>query len=188
MEVVEFWDIFIFDTGPKRPELDIWFTIISQKPGLEDRESLLPPVALSRVGAHRPSWVGTPYARSPEPRTSPEQPRDQSQHPRARSDYDEETAYAVTKKTDGFPRFCQVRILVHVHIFLGPIVPSTHFLFTILTCAHRMRVHSCPQHWLLCHLDLYLFEFEFEGHPINFGTAALKPTCLTSTGQLAPFS
>jgi len=24
--------------------------------------------------AHRPSWVGTPYARSPEPRTSPERP------------------------------------------------------------------------------------------------------------------
>ena len=33
---------------------------------------------------------------------------------------------------------------------------STHFLFTILTCAHRMRVHFCPQqHWLLCHLGLY---------------------------------
>ena len=32
-------------------------------------------------------------------------------------------------------------------------LPSlTHFLFTILTCAHRMRVHFCPQHWLLCHL------------------------------------
>jgi hypothetical protein len=30
--------------------------------------------------------------------------------------------------------------------------PPTHFLFTILTCAHRMRVHFCPQHWLLCHL------------------------------------
>ena len=24
----------------------------------------------------------------------------------------------------------------------------THFLFTILTCAHRMRVHFCPQHYL----------------------------------------
>ena len=35
--------------------------------------------------------MGKPYARSPEPRTSPEQ--DQSQHPRARNDYDEETAY-----------------------------------------------------------------------------------------------
>ena len=22
----------------------------------------------------------------------------------------------------------------------------------ILTCAHRMRVHFCPQHWLVCHL------------------------------------
>ena len=29
---------------------------------------------LSRVGTHRPSWVGTPYARPPEPRTSPERP------------------------------------------------------------------------------------------------------------------
>ena len=32
---------------------------------------------------------------------------------------------------------------------------STHFLFVILTCAHRMRVHFCPQHWLLCHVVLY---------------------------------
>ena len=32
---------------------------------------------------------------------------------------------------------------------------STHFLFTILTCAHRMREQFCPQHWLLCHLGLY---------------------------------
>ena len=32
---------------------------------------------------------------------------------------------------------------------------SLYFLFTILTCAHRMRVHFCPQHWLLCHLGLY---------------------------------
>ena len=45
------------------------------------------------VGTHRPSWVGTPYARPPEPRTSPNAPRDQSQHPRACNDYDEETAY-----------------------------------------------------------------------------------------------
>jgi len=27
--------------------------------------------------------------------------------------------------------------------------------FAILTSAHRMRVHFCPQHWLLCHLGLY---------------------------------
>jgi len=37
-------------------------------------DGLLPPGALSRVGAHRPSWVGTPYARPPEPRTNPERP------------------------------------------------------------------------------------------------------------------
>jgi len=38
---------------------------------------------------------------------------------------------------------------------------STHALFTILTCAHRMRVHSCPQHWPLCFLGLYQLKFEF---------------------------
>jgi len=31
----------------------------------------------------------------------------------------------------------------------GPnFLASTHFLFTILTCAQRSRVHFCPQHWL----------------------------------------
>ena len=65
--------------------------------GLEDRQGLLPPGALSRVGTHRPSWVGTPYARSPGPHTSHEQPRDQSQHPLARNDYDEEAATKVIR-------------------------------------------------------------------------------------------
>jgi len=36
-----------------------------------------------------------------------------------------------------------------------------HQASTILACAHRIRVHFCPQHWLLCHLDLYYFEFKF---------------------------
>ena len=36
----------------------------------------------------------------------------------------------------------------------------THFLFTILACAHRMRVHFCPKLRLLCRLGLYSFEFE----------------------------
>ena len=40
--------------------------------------------------------------------------------------------------------------------------PAGHHLNVFLTCAHRMRVHFCPQHWLLCHLGLYKFEFEFE--------------------------
>jgi hypothetical protein len=38
--------------------------------------------------------------------------------------------------------------------------PLHTILFTSLTCAQRTRVHFCPQHWLLCHLGLYLFEFE----------------------------
>ena len=38
--------------------------------------------------------------------------------------------------------------------------PLHTILFTILTCAQRTRVHFCPQHWLLCHLGLYQFEFE----------------------------
>jgi hypothetical protein len=38
----------------------------------------------------------------------------------------------------------------------GPnFLASTPFLYTILTCAQRTRVHFCPQHWLLCHLGLY---------------------------------
>ena len=39
--------------------------------------------------------------------------------------------------------------------------PLHTILFAILTCAQRTRVHFCPQHWLLCHLGLYQFEFEF---------------------------
>ena len=38
--------------------------------------------------------------------------------------------------------------------------PLSTILFTILTCAQRTRVNFCPQHWLLCHLGLYQFEFE----------------------------
>jgi len=37
---------------------------------------------------------------------------------------------------------------------------SLHFLFTILTCAQRTRIHFCPQHWLLCYLGVY-YKFEF---------------------------
>ena len=39
------------------------------------------------MGAHRPLWVGTPNARSPEPRTSPERPTGPKPTPRARNDY-----------------------------------------------------------------------------------------------------
>jgi len=31
----------------------------------------------------------------------------------------------------------------------------------VLTCTQRTRICFCPQHWLLCHLDLCSFEFEF---------------------------
>jgi hypothetical protein len=31
----------------------------------------------------------------------------------------------------------------------------------VLSRAQRTRVHFCPLHWLLCHLGLYKFEFEF---------------------------
>ena len=48
--------------------------LLLRRQGLEDRQGNLPPGALSRVGAHLPSWVGTPYARSPKPRTSPGRP------------------------------------------------------------------------------------------------------------------
>ena len=39
-------------------------------------------------------------------------------------------------------------------------------LFTVLTCAQRTRVYFCPQHWLLCHLGLYQFEFGWLGSAI----------------------
>jgi predicted RNA-binding protein associated with RNAse of E/G family len=32
----------------------------------------------------------------------------------------------------------------------------------VFTRAQRTRVHFCTQDWLLCHLGLYSFEFEFE--------------------------
>jgi hypothetical protein len=34
--------------------------------------------------------------------------------------------------------------------------------FQVITRAQRTRVHVCPQHWLLCHMGLYMLEFEFE--------------------------
>jgi hypothetical protein len=54
----------------------------------------------------------------------------------------------------------------------------------ILTCVQRTRVHFYPQHWLLCHLDLYKLEFEFERRAVHFrsllpiqqGCAALQST------------
>jgi hypothetical protein len=39
---------------------------------------------------------------------------------------------------------------------------SAHFLFLILTCVYRIRIHFCPQHWLLYHLVLNSFEFNFK--------------------------
>jgi hypothetical protein len=38
--------------------------------------------------------------------------------------------------------------------------PHLSFLH-VLTRAQRTRVLFYPQHWLLCHLGLYYFEFEF---------------------------
>ena len=32
---------------------------------------------------------------------------------------------------------------------------------TCFVCATHAHSHFCPQHWLLCHLGLYLFEFEW---------------------------
>ena len=49
-------------------------------------------------------------------------------------------------------------------------------LFPILTCAQRTRARFCPQHWLLCHLGLYLFEFEAKRR-IHIESALLA-TCL----------
>ena len=40
------------------------------------------------------------------------------------------------------------------------ILTVKHFFF--LTCAQRTPVDFCPQHWLLCHLGVYWFEFGFE--------------------------
>ena len=37
-----------------------------------------------------------------------------------------------------------------------------NFLLKCLTRAHRIRVHFCRKHRLLCHLGFYEFEFEFE--------------------------
>jgi len=33
---------------------------------------------------------------------------------------------------------------------------------TCFVCATHAHSYFCPQHWLLCHLNLYKFEFEFE--------------------------
>jgi hypothetical protein len=46
---------------------------------------------------------------------------------------------------------CKLRA-PHRGTSLGPFV----------TRAQRTRVQLYPQHWLLCHLGLYKFEFEFE--------------------------
>ena len=45
--------------------------------------------------------------------------------------------------------------------YWNPTCPLDTILFTILTCARRTRVNFCPRHWLLCHLGLYKFKFEF---------------------------
>ena len=46
---------------------------------------------------------------------------------------------------------------------LGARLPhlSSH-LFYVLTRALRTRAHSLPQHWLLCHMGEYYYEFEFD--------------------------
>jgi hypothetical protein len=44
------------------------------------------------MGAHRVSWVGTPRARPPGPRTSPERPKGPKPITRASKNYDDEAA------------------------------------------------------------------------------------------------
>ena len=34
-------------------------------------------------------------------------------------------------------------------------------MFSLVSLDGRMRIHFSPQHWLLCHVVLNLFEFEF---------------------------
>ena len=52
-------------------------------------------------------------------------------------------------------------IIYHIRHLIPALYTMHTILFTISTCAQRTGVHSCPQHWLLCHLGLYYFEFEF---------------------------
>ena len=36
-------------------------------------------------------------------------------------------------------------------------LPSTHYPLRDVDLRQRMRVHFCPQHWLICHLGLCLY-------------------------------
>jgi hypothetical protein len=45
----------------------------------------------------------------------------------------------------------------------------------VLTRAQRTRVHFCSQHWLLCHLGLYSFEFEFDIGGLKMFFCMLRP-------------
>ena len=47
--------------------------------------------------------------------------------------------------------------------FLTNAPPPHEPLRTCFVCATQAHAHFCPQHWLLCHLGLYKFEFEFQG-------------------------
>ena len=79
--------------------------------------------------------------------------------------------------------------------------PTPHeSLRTCFICATQAHFHFCPQHWLLCHLGLYSFEFEFEFAGLNARvtcdmdshsqvlpcllTAGLVPWWLVSYGEL----
>lgn len=57
-----------------RGRFDSQEPFLLQQQGLEDSQKLLPPGALSRMEAHRPSWVGTPYGRPGGSCAIPERP------------------------------------------------------------------------------------------------------------------
>jgi len=58
--------------------------------------------------------------------------------------------YAHAMRASQFPPIRRGWMYCVLHSLL-----PVHFRNTILTRAQRTRVHSCPQHWLLCILSLY---------------------------------
>ena len=47
-------------------------------------------------------------------------------------------------------------------------MPPLSTLAARATHAQRTRAHFYPQHWLLCHMGLYKFEFEFDAPSFGF--------------------
>jgi hypothetical protein len=56
----------------------------------------------------------------------------------------------------------------------------------VLTRAQRTRVHFCPQHRLLCHLGLYLLEFELQNEYIYPRLARSEPRTGGAAVAVAP--